>query len=83
MLPAPFDLSKLSDAVKYDVVNKTEYDVLVQNGNAIDTSRFVKKKKIDYDYKINEINAKYVLLLAYLLLLILITLKIKYPALLI
>ena len=81
MLPAPFDLSKLSDAVKYDVVNKTEYDVLVQN--AIATSRFVKKKKIDYDYKINEINAKYVVLLAYLLLLILITLKIKYPALLI
>ena len=41
------------------------------------------RKKIDYDYKINEINAKYVVLLAYLLLLILITLKIKYPALLI
>ena len=47
-----FDLSKLSDVVKNDVVKKTGYDELAKNVNAIDTSAFV--KQADYDCKINE-----------------------------
>ena len=34
----PFDFSKLSNIVEEDVVKKTEYDELVKNVNAIDTS---------------------------------------------
>ena len=47
-----FDLSKLSDVVKNDVVKKTGYDELAKNVHAIDTSAFV--KQADYDCKINE-----------------------------
>ena len=42
----PVDLSKLSDAVKNDVVKKTKYDKLVKRVNKIkttDTSQVVKK----------------------------------------
>ena len=39
----PVDLSKLSNAVKNDVVKKTVYDELVAKGNNIDTSDFVLK----------------------------------------
>ena len=52
---APVDLSKLSDVVKNIVVKKTEYNELVKNVNAIqttDTSDLV--KKIDYNTKSNE-----------------------------
>ena len=34
----PFDFSKLSNIVEEDVVKKTEYDELVKNVNATDTS---------------------------------------------
>ena len=48
-MPAPVDLSKLSDVVKNDVVKKTEYDKLVAKVDNIDTSRFVLKTKYDRD----------------------------------
>ena len=43
------DSSKLSDAVKNDVVKKTVYDKLVAKVNSIDTSAFVLKTKYDTD----------------------------------
>ena len=43
LVPAPVDLSKLSDVVKNDVVKKTTYDKLVAKVNSIDTSAFVLK----------------------------------------
>ena len=45
------DLSKLSDAVKSDVVKKTVYDKLVSKVNGIDTSGFVLKTKYEADKK--------------------------------
>ena len=42
-------MSKLSDAVKNDVVKKTVYDKLVAKGNDIDTSGFVLKTKYNTD----------------------------------
>ena len=42
-MPVPVDLSKLSDAVKNDVVKKTVYDQLVAKVNNIDTSDFRKQ----------------------------------------
>ena len=45
----PADLSKLSNAVKNDVVKKTTYDKLVAKVNNIDTSGFVLKAKYDTD----------------------------------
>ena len=45
----PVDLSKLSNAVKNDVVKKTVYDKLVSKVNNIDTSGFVLKTKYDAD----------------------------------
>ena len=49
LVPAPVDLSKLSDAVKNDVVKKTEYNKLVTKVNNIDTTNFVKKNKNEKD----------------------------------
>ena len=49
VMPVLVDLSKLSDVVKNDVVEKTEYDKLVGIVNSIDTSRFVLKTKYDTD----------------------------------
>ena len=49
LVPAPTDLSKLSNAVKNDVVKKGVYDKLVAKVNNIDTSRFVLKTKYDAD----------------------------------
>ena len=43
--PVPFDLNKLSDVVKNDVVKKTVYDKLVAKVTDIDTSDFVLKIK--------------------------------------
>ena len=40
-MPIPFDLSKLSNVVKNDVVKKDVYNKLVTKVNAIDTSGFV------------------------------------------
>ena len=45
-MPVPVDLSKLSDAVKNDVVKKTVYDKLLAKVNNIDTSDFVLKLNI-------------------------------------
>ena len=47
LVSVPVDLSKLSDAVKNDVVKKDVYNKLVTKGNSIDTSRFVLKTKYD------------------------------------
>ena len=41
LVPAPTDLSKLSNVVKNDIVKKTDYDKLVSKVDNIDTSRFV------------------------------------------
>ena len=49
LAPIPVDLSKLSDAVKNDVIRKDVYNKLVAKGNNIDTSRFVLKNKYDTD----------------------------------
>ena len=49
LMPIPFDLSKLSDVVKNDVVKKSVYDKLVAKVNSIDTSGFVLKTKYDTD----------------------------------
>ena len=40
LVPVPVDLSKLSDVVKNDVVEKTVFDKLVAKVNSIDTSGF-------------------------------------------
>ena len=50
-MPIPVDLSKLSNAVKNDVVKKTVYDKLVAKGNNIDTSGFILKTKYYADKK--------------------------------
>ena len=52
----PVDLSKLSNAVKNDVVKKTVYDKLVAKVDNIDTGGLV--KKTDYNTKITEIEDK-------------------------
>ena len=45
LVPIPADLSKLSNAVKNDVVKKTDYNKLVTKVNNIDTSDFVLQTK--------------------------------------
>ena len=50
--PVPTDLSKLSDAVKNDVVKKADYSKLVTKVDNINTSGLV--KKTDYNTKITE-----------------------------
>ena len=42
-------MSKLSDAVKYDVVKKAVYNKLAAKVNNIDTSQFVLKTKYQTD----------------------------------
>ena len=49
LAPFPFDLSKLSNVVKNDVVKKTVYDKLVAKVNNIDSSDFVLKTKYNTD----------------------------------
>ena len=49
LAPVPVDLSKLTDVVKNDVVEKGVYDKLVAKANGIDTSRFILKAKYDTD----------------------------------
>ena len=61
--PVPVDLSKLSDAVKNDVVKKTAYDKLAEKANNIDTTGFVLKTtydtdKSDLEKKINDAEKK-------------------------
>ena len=48
-MPVPVDLSKLSDAVKNDVVKKDVYNKLATKVDNIDTSGFVFKTKYDTD----------------------------------
>ena len=48
-MPAPVDLSKLSDAVKNNVVKRTVYDKLVAKVNNNNTIGFVVKTKYDTD----------------------------------
>ena len=48
-MPAPVDLSKLSDLVKNDVVKKDVYNKLIAKINNIDTSGSVLKAKYDTD----------------------------------
>ena len=45
LVPVPVDLSKGSDVVKNDAVQKTIYDKLAAKVNSIDTSAFVLKTK--------------------------------------
>ena len=49
LTPVPNDLAKLSNAVKNDVVKKTEYDKFVAKVNKIDTTGFVLKTTYDAD----------------------------------
>ena len=49
MIPVPVDLSKLSNVVKDDVVEKAVYDKLVEKVENIDTSWFVLKAICDTD----------------------------------
>ena len=68
------DLSWLSNLVKDDVFQKTEYDEMVQKVNSIDTSKLVKKQIMIIIPVILKI--KYLTLLAWLLILLLLLLKI-------
>ena len=61
--PVPNDLATLSNAVKNNVVKKTEYDKLVNKVNGIDTTNFVLKAKYekvgsDFEDKINTVEKK-------------------------
>ena len=49
LVPLPTDLSKLSNAVKNDVVKKDVYDKLVTKVNNINISGFILKTKYDAD----------------------------------
>ena len=49
LVSVPVDLSKLSDLLKYDVVEKKAYDKLVAKVNSIDSSRFALKTKYNID----------------------------------
>ena len=49
LLPVPVDLSKFSNVVKNEVVEKTVYDKLAAKVNNIDTSGFILKTKYDAD----------------------------------
>ena len=49
LVPGPVDLSKLSDVVKNDVVDKTVYDKLIAKVNKIDVSMFILITKYDTD----------------------------------
>ena len=71
--PVPVDLT---DVVDNDVVKKTVYDLLVKKVNAIDTTKLV--NKTDCDAKIKDIVDKYLVLLTWPLLLLLMLLRIRY-----
>ena len=49
LTPVPNDLAKLSNVVKNDVIEKTEYNKLVTKVDNIDTTGFVLKFKYDTD----------------------------------
>ena len=56
LVPVPTDLSKLSNIVKNDVINKADYGKLVTKVDNIDTNGLV--KKTEYNTKIPEIEGK-------------------------
>ena len=56
LLVNPTDLSKLTDVVKNEVVNKDLYNELVKKVIAINTSWLI--NKANYDAKISEINSE-------------------------
>ena len=60
LVPTPNDLSKLSNEVKNDVVEKTEYNKLVAKVNNIDTSDFVSKTKYSTDKTESENKIPYI-----------------------
>ena len=49
LVPVPTDLSKLSNVIKNDVVEKTTYDKFVTEVDNIDTNNFILKIKYDTD----------------------------------
>ena len=57
LAPVLVDLSKLSDAVKDDVVKKAVYENLEAKVNNIDTSNFVLKTKYQTEKKIRKENS--------------------------
>ena len=60
----PVDLSKLSNVVKTDVVEKTVYDKLVAKVDIIDTSDFV--SKTNFNTKITGSEIKFLILVVLL-----------------
>ena len=69
--PVPNDLAKLSNVVKNYAVKKTEYNKLVTKVNDIGTTNFVSKTKYekdgsDFEDKINKVDKKYRMLVAWL-----------------
>ena len=63
LVPITVDLSKLTDAVKNDVVKKTDYNKLVTKVHNIDTTNFVSRTKYekdgsDFEDKISKIDKK-------------------------
>ena len=59
----PIDLANLSNVVKNDVVEKTEYDKLVNKVNGIDNTNFVSRTRYekdgsDFEDKIDKIDKK-------------------------
>ena len=64
LLPLPADLSKLSNALKNEVVKKTEYDAKIKNieGKIPDISNLATKSNLNT--KISEVKMKYRVLLA-------------------
>ena len=67
LTPVPNDLANLSNAVKNDVIKKTEYKKLVAKVDNIDTRNFVKIRKYekngsDFGDKINKVDKKYLML---------------------
>ena len=72
LVPVPVDLSKLSDVVKNDVVEKTVYDKLVAKVNNMDVSGFALKTKYDTDKtnlekKISDADKKYLIIVKLLI----------------
>ena len=72
LTPVSNDLAKLSNIVKNDVVKKTEYDKLVAKVNGTtNTTNFVSKTKYEkdgsnFEDKINKIDKKFLMLVAWL-----------------
>ena len=64
LAPVPVDLSKLSNVIENEVVEKTVYDTLVAKVNNIDTGGFVLKTK--YDANKTELEKKFLILVSLL-----------------